>query len=141
MSPYLFATASWFLGCFLYGLGTWSFFRIVVECWALYLNRFHNHGADDTESGFDIELGITHRANVVPAVWESCLPIAGPKTQISAAADECAICLEGLQDKEICWVLVKCDHVFHKPCAEEWLKINPSCPLCRKDACFIIIDA
>ncbi|XWS52055.1 hypothetical protein CRYUN_Cryun11dG0034500 [Craigia yunnanensis] len=136
------------LVCILYGLVlAWSFFNIIFECWGLYLNRFQNQSTDhDIESGGDIELGQisdvnTHRVHVLPAVYETRLAFPGSKKLTSSTpGGDCAICLEGLEEKEVCWVLVKCDHVFHKPCVEEWLKINFSCPLCRTNAFSIIID-
>ena len=42
---------------------------------------------------------------------------------------ECAICLETNDNK--LKKLVNCNHVFHESCLNEWLKINPICPLCR----------
>ncbi|XVF04206.1 hypothetical protein REPUB_Repub05bG0062300 [Reevesia pubescens] len=125
---------------------TWLVFSIIFECLG-----FQNQSTDDVELSDDIELGetsdtiITHQINVVPAISETLFSInPGPKTLISsaaAAAHECGICLEDFQEKEVCWVLFKCNHIFHKPCVEEWLKINFSCPLCRIDAFSIVIDA
>ncbi|XP_022753645.1 RING-H2 finger protein ATL39-like [Durio zibethinus] len=137
------------MGCELVGVGSierkasaWCLFNIIFECLGLFLSRFQNH---DSEG--DIELGETsygttpRRIHVLPAVCETRLSIPGPKKLISCAAgDECVICLESFQEKDVCCVLVNCDHVFHKPCVEEWLKINFSCPLCRTDAFSIIID-
>jgi hypothetical protein len=41
---------------------------------------------------------------------------------------ECSICLDctamGL-------VILKCKHVYHEMCIEEWLKVKTQCPLCR----------
>lgn len=48
------------------------------------------------------------------------------------AAPECAICLEELEDGDLCKALPQCNHVFHKECILFWLVMNKNtCPLCR----------
>ena len=42
---------------------------------------------------------------------------------------ECSICLEELNENTT--TLKNCDHTFHTNCVNSWLKIKPSCPLCR----------
>ena len=44
---------------------------------------------------------------------------------------ECSICVESLNDNIA--IKLKCNHIFHKKCLEEWLKKskNKDCPLCR----------
>ena len=46
--------------------------------------------------------------------------------------NECAICLTKYVDEDDLMVL-QCDkrHFFHWDCARQWIKIKPSCPLCR----------
>jgi hypothetical protein len=39
---------------------------------------------------------------------------------------DCAICLEPDVD-----VVTHCNHMFHKQCIHEWIKMNTSCPNCR----------
>lgn len=41
---------------------------------------------------------------------------------------ECCICLEK-NDKQ--WITTRCTHSFHATCMSEWVKRNPSCPVCR----------
>jgi hypothetical protein len=41
---------------------------------------------------------------------------------------ECCICLEK-NDK--LWITTRCTHSFHATCMAEWMKRNPSCPVCR----------
>ncbi|KAK6926975.1 Zinc finger, RING-type [Dillenia turbinata] len=45
----------------------------------------------------------------------------------------CAICLEELTNGDKCRILLKCGHVFHVQCIDQWLMplANPSCPICR----------
>ena len=42
---------------------------------------------------------------------------------------ECCICLE---KNEKLWITCQCSHSFHATCISEWMKRNPSCPVCRK---------
>jgi hypothetical protein len=43
----------------------------------------------------------------------------------------CSICLGEyeVKDKKISWP--GCSHIFHQDCAEEWRKVQATCPLCR----------
>jgi hypothetical protein len=41
---------------------------------------------------------------------------------------ECCICLEK-NDK--LWITTRCTHSFHATCVAEWMRRNPSCPVCR----------
>ncbi|KAH9453890.1 hypothetical protein Pst134EA_013008 [Puccinia striiformis f. sp. tritici] len=42
--------------------------------------------------------------------------------------DDCAVCL-GFLDSDT--LSLKCEHVFHRECINQWLRHNPSCPSCR----------
>lgn len=44
---------------------------------------------------------------------------------------ECSVCLSEFQDDESLRMLRKCNHAFHLPCIDTWLKSHSSCPLCR----------
>ena len=52
----------------------------------------------------------------------------------------CSICLMDYQagdivfrnaTKEVIWILVTCNHFFHKECIKKWLERQTSCPCCR----------
>ncbi|KAM6600903.1 hypothetical protein CsatA_020512 [Cannabis sativa] len=45
--------------------------------------------------------------------------------------DECVICLEDFEKGDSCQVFPVCNHIFHSICIGNWLKKNPTCPLCR----------
>jgi len=61
--------------------------------------------------------------NLIPTVEIS-------EAQVSAKIS-CSICIEdfflGEKVKQL-----ECDHLFHVPCIDKWLKQNGSCPVCRK---------
>ncbi|KAG7994880.1 hypothetical protein I3843_01G080900 [Carya illinoinensis] len=44
---------------------------------------------------------------------------------------DCSVCLSEFQENESLRLLPKCNHAFHLPCIDIWLKSHSSCPLCR----------
>ncbi|KAL2327336.1 hypothetical protein Fmac_020763 [Flemingia macrophylla] len=49
----------------------------------------------------------------------------------STAATSCSICLGDYKSSDLLRVLPDCDHVFHLKCIDPWLRLHPTCPLCR----------
>lgn len=49
----------------------------------------------------------------------------------SSDSNTCPICLNEMAVGEEARSL-KCQHLFHKDCVDEWLRVNASCPTCRK---------
>ncbi|KAL9246647.1 hypothetical protein vseg_020155 [Gypsophila vaccaria] len=44
----------------------------------------------------------------------------------------CPICLCEYQSMETLRSIPECNHYFHADCIDEWLRMNATCPLCRK---------
>lgn len=44
---------------------------------------------------------------------------------------DCAICLEGFEEGDLCCEVPACGHLFHGSCLDKWIGKNPSCPVCR----------
>ncbi|XP_050377686.1 RING-H2 finger protein ATL52-like [Argentina anserina] len=44
---------------------------------------------------------------------------------------DCAVCLSEFEEDENLRLLPKCNHAFHLPCIDTWLKSHLNCPLCR----------
>ena len=51
----------------------------------------------------------------------------------AAAAAECAVCLGAVEEGETVRALPCCPHAFHARCVDAWLRLRPTCPLCRAD--------
>ncbi|XP_022983126.1 RING-H2 finger protein ATL70-like [Cucurbita maxima] len=49
----------------------------------------------------------------------------------SAAASGCSICLGDYKNEDVLRLLPDCGHMFHSGCIDPWLRLNPSCPVCR----------
>ncbi|KAL4599408.1 hypothetical protein ACB092_11G125100 [Castanea dentata] len=46
-------------------------------------------------------------------------------------ASSCSICLGDYKDTEMLRMLPDCAHIFHLKCVDPWLRMHPSCPICR----------
>ncbi|KAL7002997.1 RING-type E3 ubiquitin transferase [Sarracenia purpurea var. burkii] len=44
---------------------------------------------------------------------------------------ECSVCLNEFQEDETLRLLPKCNHAFHLPCIDTWLRSHTNCPMCR----------
>ena len=45
--------------------------------------------------------------------------------------ETCSICLDNYIETDAVIKIISCEHIFHKPCIERWLKNSNSCPQCR----------
>ncbi|XP_027367769.1 RING-H2 finger protein ATL70-like [Abrus precatorius] len=43
----------------------------------------------------------------------------------------CSICLGDYKGSDLLRVLPDCEHLFHLKCIDPWLRLHPTCPLCR----------
>lgn len=50
----------------------------------------------------------------------------------------CAVCLDCLQNGDLCRMFSGCRHVFHAKCIDLWLVRRLTCPTCR---CFFTLEA
>lgn len=44
---------------------------------------------------------------------------------------DCAVCLNEFKEEENLRLMPNCEHAFHIPCIDTWLKSQSNCPLCR----------
>ncbi|CAJ1958755.1 unnamed protein product [Sphenostylis stenocarpa] len=51
--------------------------------------------------------------------------------------NDCSVCLSEFEENESLRLLPKCNHAFHLPCIDTWLKSHATCPLCRSTITFV----
>ncbi|KAG2669481.1 hypothetical protein I3760_14G037000 [Carya illinoinensis] len=55
-------------------------------------------------------------------------------TQKGTSADSsCAICLVEYKEKDMLRLLPDCEHLFHPSCIDPWMRLHPTCPICRRN--------
>ncbi|VVB02266.1 unnamed protein product [Arabis nemorensis] len=74
--------------------------------------------------------------DVVPGLDEDTIQ-SYPKIRYSEARDSstastcCPICLGDYKGNHLLRHLPDCNHLFHLKCIDTWLRLNPTCPVCR----------
>ncbi|XP_021296689.1 RING-H2 finger protein ATL70-like isoform X1 [Herrania umbratica] len=48
-----------------------------------------------------------------------------------SSTSSCSICLGEYKDTDMLRLLPACGHVFHLKCVDSWLRLHPTCPICR----------
>lgn len=43
----------------------------------------------------------------------------------------CSICLCDYKNSDMLRLLPDCQHIFHQKCVDPWLRLHPTCPVCR----------
>lgn len=64
-------------------------------------------------------------------VFINSIPVNNYKRNDNAGSLDCSVCLGEFQENEMLRILPKCNHSFHIPCIDTWLKSHSTCPLCR----------
>ncbi|MQM00397.1 hypothetical protein Taro_033134 [Colocasia esculenta] len=55
----------------------------------------------------------------------------GAKEEDAGNALCCSIFLADYKDTDVLWRLPDCKHLFHLKCVDPWLRLHPTCPVCR----------
>ncbi|KAD7479877.1 hypothetical protein E3N88_03013 [Mikania micrantha] len=59
------------------------------------------------------------------------MPQKGDTPTCDANNSGCTICLADYKPTDVVRLLPECGHLFHVSCIDPWLKLHPTCPVCR----------
>lgn len=106
---------------------------IIHYIYGKIFDRLHRSSTDDLSTSTALQ-----SANVVvgldaPTIESYPKTLLGESRRLPRANDNtCSICLGEYQPKEALRTIPECNHYFHANCIDEWLKLNATCPVCRK---------
>ncbi|KAK3124476.1 hypothetical protein QOZ80_7BG0587050 [Eleusine coracana subsp. coracana] len=84
--------------------------------------------------GDDVEQGTTGIDEATLAAFPAAPYAEARRKQAGRDAEQaccCPVCLETYADADVVRVLPDCAHVFHRACVDPWLRLRPTCPVCR----------
>ncbi|KAL9315801.1 hypothetical protein ACSQ67_016802 [Phaseolus vulgaris] len=118
-----------------------GFYVIKVKCYAAWcgwrLNGSLPSRSDTTTEEFLNENQVDHPVWLIATVGlqqsviNSITVCKYKRNEGLVEGTECSVCLNEFQEEETLRLLPKCNHAFHIPCIDTWLRSHINCPLCR----------
>lgn len=138
VSPYVIITVGLIAGFFLLA----SYYAIIIKYCSVWRRRSRPppSGSDagdeeflDENRGPEIDHHIWYIATVglQQAIINSITVCKYKRGEGLIEGTECSVCLSEFQEDETLRLLPKCNHAFHIPCIDTWLRSHTNCPLCR----------
>ncbi|KAG6484802.1 hypothetical protein ZIOFF_053327 [Zingiber officinale] len=124
------------IGGFGYGIGVSIGMLVLITTLTLasyFCTRANTAAAaaDGAAPAVDVEGGVDEATlKSYPKMRYAQAKVAGISGSAPAAAC-CSICLSDYKESDVVRVLPECGHVFHLRCVDPWLRLRPTCPLCR----------
>ncbi|XP_065875063.1 RING-H2 finger protein ATL54-like [Euphorbia lathyris] len=104
--------------------------------WLISSRQEEEGEADDTEEDdennqIDHPIWFITTAGLQQSIINSITVCKYKKGEGLIEGTECSVCLSEFQQDEALRLLPKCNHAFHIPCIDTWLRSHTNCPLCR----------
>ncbi|XP_077226080.1 RING-H2 finger protein ATL70-like [Tasmannia lanceolata] len=86
------------------------------------------HDPANQSISFDVEAGLDEATLLsYPKLLYAHAKLHNKDTTASC----CSICLADYKDTDMLRLLPDCGHLFHLMCVDAWLRLHPTCPVCR----------
>ncbi|KAF2318160.1 hypothetical protein GH714_001737 [Hevea brasiliensis] len=86
--------------------------------------------SDVQDPSFSVTINIEVPLNTYPKILFSDAKHEKGDSRIASSS----ICLVEYSDNDVLRLLPDCGHVFHVQCVDQWLKVHPTCPICRNSS-------
>lgn len=132
-------------------LATSFFFFVCYVIYKIFLNRYNSRRPwrsrssriGNEESGPEEFLDVDHGPVVDHPIWY--IRTVGLDPSVISSIEivkyekgggliegtDCSVCLSEFEENESLRLLPKCNHAFHIPCIDTWLRAHTNCPMCR----------
>jgi len=111
-----------------------SYYLIIVKHCSRR-TRLESDGQDvvDENQGpaIDHPIWLINTIGLQPSVINKITVFKYRKSDVLIDGTDCSVCLSEFQENEVLRLLPKCNHAFHIPCIDTWLRSHTNCPLCR----------
>ncbi|KAF3434423.1 hypothetical protein FNV43_RR25526 [Rhamnella rubrinervis] len=90
-----------------------------------------------TQRDDDGSVAATVRQGLDDAILDSFPKLLYAHSELQKAtstASCCSICLVDYKDTDLLRLLPECNHLFHLKCVDPWLRLKPTCPMCRNSS-------
>ncbi|KAF8019526.1 hypothetical protein BT93_G0265 [Corymbia citriodora subsp. variegata] len=124
---------------------------VLVVCYALYARCYSNRSRARGRGPPEPETSIVHddfldhdqgpvldhpiwyirTVGLQPSVISAITACKYKKGEGLIEGTECSVCLSEFEEDETLRLLPKCNHAFHVPCIDTWLRSHTNCPMCR----------
>ncbi|KAK1436376.1 hypothetical protein QVD17_02155 [Tagetes erecta] len=131
ISPYAIVIVTLLASAFLF----FSYYLIMIRCSTRFRRRPETQISDHAheERGFEVDHPIWYinTIGLQSSVINSISVFKYKKDDNLIDGTDCSVCLCEFQDNETLRLLPKCNHAFHVPCIDTWLRSHTNCPICR----------
>ncbi|KAI3799596.1 hypothetical protein L1987_34895 [Smallanthus sonchifolius] len=132
-----------------YGLGLFFIvlFLLVILCYGSYIYKSgthsrppprahtttNHHPTDDNHHVIRFSQGLDDNVLMTfpTFVYSEALMTNKGDASTDANNSGCSICLAEYKPEDVLRLLPECGHLFHLSCVDTWLKVHPTCPVCR----------
>ncbi|KAF7140555.1 hypothetical protein RHSIM_Rhsim06G0076900 [Rhododendron simsii] len=110
-------------------------YYLVIAKYCSGRTRLESDGQDvvDENQGpvTDHPIWFINTVGLQPSVINKIAVFKYRKSDVLIDGSDCSVCLSEFQEDESLRLLPKCNHAFHIPCIDTWLRSHTNCPLCR----------
>ncbi|KAD5961865.1 hypothetical protein E3N88_13338 [Mikania micrantha] len=126
------------------------FFILIIVCYGCYISKRSLFSQSPTPSDTIISLANHHHVGAInhhikfsqgldddvlvsfpTFVYSDVMIRRKGEAYTDANVSSCSICLDDYKPSDVLRMLPECEHLFHLSCIDTWLKVHPTCPVCR----------